>query len=403
MRVSARPISGAPRTTLASSSTRVEAGAGVPVLIKQTPSPPHRTGLKGMSLRRSPYLPANGPPDATSITSHVRVRAPSPGCHVIPGQLCDDAPIVLGTVPTWVTVLQLLAAGLVGGFCVLQWVWWRGEVRPASAAWSLAWSIHMALVLLAGGLFALTTPGHRARRPRLRPRAARRRASWSSRSPPPAPSPADRRSALLAVGDHRPVRRAGGPVVGAPRRLRRRRRRARRPPAAHAHRRRRLLRRRRASAGPGSRAFGSLLVIAGAESLAIFTAGVAGPRHTRSAPCAPRCGPSRSPSASRCSRSTGCATPRTRPSASTRCATPWPGSPTPPGSSRTPTGCSSRPATRPGRSCATPASRDRCGRSPATGSSPSCSPRTRSSTRRRPGRSSSTSPRSSPPPPSATS
>lgn len=66
---------------------------------------------------------------------------------------------MLGTVPTWVTVLQLLAAGLVGGFCVLQWLWWRGEVRPASAAWSLAWSIHMALVLLAGGLCALTTPG----------------------------------------------------------------------------------------------------------------------------------------------------------------------------------------------------------------------------------------------------
>ncbi|WP_343048107.1 putative bifunctional diguanylate cyclase/phosphodiesterase [Cellulomonas humilata] len=56
-------------------------------------------------------------------------------------------------------MLQLLAAGLVGGFCVLQWLWWRGEVRPASAAWSLAWSIHMALVLLAGGLCALTTPG----------------------------------------------------------------------------------------------------------------------------------------------------------------------------------------------------------------------------------------------------
>ncbi|WP_421733808.1 putative bifunctional diguanylate cyclase/phosphodiesterase [Cellulomonas sp.] len=56
-------------------------------------------------------------------------------------------------------MLQLLAAGLVGGFCVLQWLWWRGEVRPASAAWSLAWSIHMALVLLAGGLCALTSPG----------------------------------------------------------------------------------------------------------------------------------------------------------------------------------------------------------------------------------------------------
>ena len=66
---------------------------------------------------------------------------------------------MLGTVPTWVTVLQLLAAGLVGGFCVLQWVWWRGEDRPDSAAWPLAWSVDMSLVLLAGGLFALTTPG----------------------------------------------------------------------------------------------------------------------------------------------------------------------------------------------------------------------------------------------------
>lgn len=83
----------------------------------------------------------------------------SPGCHVIPGRAHDDSPLVLGTVPTWVTVLQLLAAGLVGGFCALQWVWWRGEVRPASAAWSLAWSILMSLILLAGGLFALTTPG----------------------------------------------------------------------------------------------------------------------------------------------------------------------------------------------------------------------------------------------------
>ncbi len=83
----------------------------------------------------------------------------SPGCHVIPGRGRDDSPLVLGTVPSWVTVLQLLAAGLVAGFCALQWVWWRGEVRPASAAWSLAWSLVMSLILLAGGLYALTTPG----------------------------------------------------------------------------------------------------------------------------------------------------------------------------------------------------------------------------------------------------
>lgn len=66
---------------------------------------------------------------------------------------------MLASVPTWVTILQLLAAGVVGGFCVLQWVWWRGEVRPASAAWSFAWSLDMSLVLAVGGLYALTAPG----------------------------------------------------------------------------------------------------------------------------------------------------------------------------------------------------------------------------------------------------
>ena len=74
------------------------------------------------------------------------------------GRAGDDVPFVLASVPTWVTVLQLLAAGIVGGFCVLQWVWWRGE-RPASAAWSFAWSLDMSLVLAVGGLYALTMPG----------------------------------------------------------------------------------------------------------------------------------------------------------------------------------------------------------------------------------------------------
>jgi hypothetical protein len=65
---------------------------------------------------------------------------------------------VLASVPTWVTVLQLLAAGVVGGFCVLQWLWWRGE-RPLSAAWSFAWSLNMSLVLAVGGFYSLTLPG----------------------------------------------------------------------------------------------------------------------------------------------------------------------------------------------------------------------------------------------------
>src|SRR3954452_9290443 len=88
-----------------------------------------------------------------------KVLGSSPGCHVICGGPGDDVPFVLASVPTWVTVLQLLAAGVVGGFCVLQWVWWRGEVRPASAAWSFAWSLDMSLVLAVGGLYALTLPG----------------------------------------------------------------------------------------------------------------------------------------------------------------------------------------------------------------------------------------------------
>ncbi|WP_051640050.1 bifunctional diguanylate cyclase/phosphodiesterase [Cellulomonas sp. URHE0023] len=65
---------------------------------------------------------------------------------------------MLASVPTWVTILQLLAAGVVGGFCVLQWMWWRGE-RPLSAAWSFTWSLNMSLVLALGGLHALTLPG----------------------------------------------------------------------------------------------------------------------------------------------------------------------------------------------------------------------------------------------------
>ncbi|HWJ84676.1 MAG TPA: bifunctional diguanylate cyclase/phosphodiesterase, partial [Cellulomonas sp.] len=70
-----------------------------------------------------------------------------------------DVHFVLGTVPMWVTMLQLLTAGLVGGFCLLQWIWWRGERRRAGAEWALVWSADIALLLLAGGLFEFTEPG----------------------------------------------------------------------------------------------------------------------------------------------------------------------------------------------------------------------------------------------------
>ncbi|WP_246117242.1 putative bifunctional diguanylate cyclase/phosphodiesterase [Cellulomonas composti] len=61
--------------------------------------------------------------------------------------------------PTWVGVIQLLAAGLVAGLCVLQWVWWRGEQRSAGAMWGFAWSCDIGLMLLVGGLGAFLGDG----------------------------------------------------------------------------------------------------------------------------------------------------------------------------------------------------------------------------------------------------
>ncbi|UZN05176.1 putative bifunctional diguanylate cyclase/phosphodiesterase [Cellulomonas sp. S1-8] len=64
---------------------------------------------------------------------------------------------MLGDVPLWTTVLQFLAAGLVGGFCVLQWVWWRGAVRSDGSTWALALSVAMAVLVLVAGLHGLVT------------------------------------------------------------------------------------------------------------------------------------------------------------------------------------------------------------------------------------------------------
>ncbi len=66
---------------------------------------------------------------------------------------------VLGPVPVWVTVLQLLVAGVVAGFCVLHWLWRRSDARATGAAWSLLWSADVALLLLTGGLAPLVGPG----------------------------------------------------------------------------------------------------------------------------------------------------------------------------------------------------------------------------------------------------
>jgi len=64
-----------------------------------------------------------------------------------------------GTVAMWAAALQFLAAGLVGGFCVLEWAWWRGELRVAGAAWTLAWSALLAIGLAVSGTLLLIPAG----------------------------------------------------------------------------------------------------------------------------------------------------------------------------------------------------------------------------------------------------
>lgn len=59
---------------------------------------------------------------------------------------------MLGPVALWVSAVQLLAAGLVVGVCVLQWVWWRSEHRPSGSVWALVWSADISLMLLLGSL-----------------------------------------------------------------------------------------------------------------------------------------------------------------------------------------------------------------------------------------------------------
>lgn len=70
-----------------------------------------------------------------------------------------DVRVMLGDVPLWTTVLQFLAAGLVGGFCVLQWVWWRGALRSDGSTWALVLSVTMAALVLAAGLHGLAPAG----------------------------------------------------------------------------------------------------------------------------------------------------------------------------------------------------------------------------------------------------
>ena len=86
-------------------------------------------------------------------------RRVSPECRLTFTRSGADGWVMDGTVAMWAAVLQFLAAGLVGGFCVLEWLWWRGELRVAGAAWTLAWSGIVALGFAASGTLALTPAG----------------------------------------------------------------------------------------------------------------------------------------------------------------------------------------------------------------------------------------------------
>ncbi|MCC2314829.1 putative bifunctional diguanylate cyclase/phosphodiesterase [Cellulomonas xiejunii] len=96
---------------------------------------------------------------STLVHASVRVGDPSPAREFMSGLMCADVPDMLGDVPLWTTVLQFLAAGLVGGFCVLQWVWWRGARRSDGSTWSLALSVAMAALLLVAGLHGVAPGG----------------------------------------------------------------------------------------------------------------------------------------------------------------------------------------------------------------------------------------------------
>ncbi len=85
--------------------------------------------------------------------------AVSPECRVMSSGAHAEATIVLGSVPTWVCAVQLLAAGLVAGLLVLQWLWWRTDRRPVGAVWGLAWSADIGLMLLVGAVAGYLAPG----------------------------------------------------------------------------------------------------------------------------------------------------------------------------------------------------------------------------------------------------
>ena len=64
-----------------------------------------------------------------------------------------------GSTSTWIAIVQFSAAGLIAGFCVVHWAWWRGGLRPAGAGWTLLWSALLAVAFGSAGLLTVVPAG----------------------------------------------------------------------------------------------------------------------------------------------------------------------------------------------------------------------------------------------------
>lgn len=61
--------------------------------------------------------------------------------------------------PTWLTVVQCVVAGVVVGLVAMETGAWRGELRRSGIRWGSAWSLALASVCLFNGLYAVVSPG----------------------------------------------------------------------------------------------------------------------------------------------------------------------------------------------------------------------------------------------------
>ncbi|GEN78865.1 hypothetical protein N867_10960 [Actinotalea fermentans ATCC 43279 = JCM 9966 = DSM 3133] len=64
--------------------------------------------------------------------------------------------------PSWLTVLQCLVAGVVVGLVAMETGAWRGELRRSGVRWGSAWSLALAGVCLLNGLYGVLAPGPHA-------------------------------------------------------------------------------------------------------------------------------------------------------------------------------------------------------------------------------------------------